>query len=280
MPSRSLSVDIRYALAIRPAVAAVWALDVPSADQSAYHFAIELSPYSILELVAAHYAIVDGTDRDAFPSVLYFNAEFRPPFIDRFGHLVRIDDTERFAARRRAQIRAVERRLDAERRAEDVARMELVLAEIARTSKLADVVAVSRDSGVFEVVPDPFPSPKVAPRRLLVIDDHESTREAVESLTGVEVTWAEDVWGALESIRREPFDLVLCALAIEGQSGRELYRIATAERPEIAPRFVFVASPTAVAGLPPGSTRGRVLARPVEAEAIRGLMEKLIGKEI
>jgi CheY-like chemotaxis protein len=70
--------------------------------------------------------------------------------------------------------------------------------------------------------------------RLLVVEDHAETAEGLARLlrrAGYRVTVAGDVAGALASAAREPFDVLVCDIALPDGSGYELLRRLRATRP-------------------------------------------------
>ncbi len=69
------------------------------------------------------------------------------------------------------------------------------------------------------------PSQPSGPRRVLVVDDARSTREAVALVlehAGVTTERAADGWEALELLSDRPFDLVVCRLELGGLPGAAL----------------------------------------------------------
>jgi hypothetical protein len=62
---------------------------------------------------------------------------------------------------------------------------------------------------------------------------------------------------------------------VSGFSGAKLHTLVATARPDMARRIVFLASETAIAQAPPSSASGRVLMRPIEAEAVRALLQAL-----
>jgi hypothetical protein len=70
------------------------------------------------------------------------------------------------------------------------------------------------------------------------------------------------------------FDLVLCALVLGDFTGAKLHRLIAAARPALAPRIVFLARESVVAGAPPSSAIGRVLSRPLDPSAVPALLAR------
>lgn len=122
----------------------------------------------------------------------------------------------------------------------------------------------------LEVAGDPFEERR---RRVLVADADPSTIAAVRSLD-VETVIVSDGWAAVDAILHDDVDLALVPLAFPDggdPSGPKVHRLVRASRPELAARIVFVASPRVGAEAPP-SAAGRVLSRPVSADAVRALL--------
>ncbi|MET0152883.1 MAG: ATP-binding protein [Candidatus Binatia bacterium] len=78
--------------------------------------------------------------------------------------------------------------------------------------------------------------PAVAPsaqRRVLLVEDHADTREALQmflEMKGYEVRLAKDARSALEAAR-EPVDVVVCDIGLPDESGFDVIRKISAERP-------------------------------------------------
>jgi DNA-binding NtrC family response regulator len=136
-------------------------------------------------------------------------------------------------------------------------------------------IGASLQSGEFEIVKDPFPSEKLPPARVLVLDRDEATTRALATLGEVEVVTASDGWSALELLVEGDFHLVLCALTFDGWRGSKLYSMVAKARPEMAARIVFLAMEADVAAAPPSSALGRVMARPVDPDAVRRLIARV-----
>jgi CheY-like chemotaxis protein len=136
---------------------------------------------------------------------------------------------------------------------------------------LAPIVA-SMQSGVFEIVPDPFPSPTYS---VLVADPDPTTLAALQAIPRVNVTAVEDGWAALDALTGETqYDLAICAVALAGCSGAKVYRLVAEARPGVAARIVFVADRATVDSAPPSAARARILARPIDTEAVKLLLEQ------
>ncbi len=79
------------------------------------------------------------------------------------------------------------------------------------------------------------------PRVLLIDDDPKLLRATARMLRGIcDVTPVESARAALELIRKETFDTILCDVLMPDLSGPELHAIVQRERPGAADRFVFI----------------------------------------
>jgi CheY-like chemotaxis protein len=228
-------------------------------------------------MVAAHYAMLSAANREATCPVLDYAWDRPPPFVDRRGRRIRINDTEWFGARRREELRLEARQVADEReREEELNRLRAFL-EQQHASEERPPITTSTGSGVFRVVavhPDPFPSPRAAPARVLVIDDRLSTEEALAWLPDdIDVVPSSDGWTALDRVRREHFDVIVCAVTFSGWTARDFLRLVRAERPAAASRFVLLADASA-ADTAPSSSATRVLARPLDAQKLLALVEQ------
>src|SRR5437868_12897845 len=80
---------------------------------------------------------------------------------------------------------------------------------------------------------------------VLMVDDNPAMREAIaRSLVrrGCAVTTAADAPAAIESLRRQSFDVVVTDLNMPERGGLWLWRQTLALRPELRGRFVLIAS--------------------------------------
>jgi CheY-like chemotaxis protein len=120
-------------------------------------------------------------------------------------------------------------------------------------------------------------------RTVLVVDDQMPVRLqcrlALES-AGMRVTEAEDGVGALESIRRDPPDLILLDIMLPGLSGwevaSELLREPTTNRIPI----VFISGLTGTAERRQAADLGafRYLTKPVEAAALAASVSNILDR--
>ncbi len=311
--SREIEADLLCAIAGFPWIDGVYALQpAPSAreDPNVLTIAIVLAPYDIQELVQTHYAILAATGSYDLPGrILYVNGAARAPVPLARARRLSINPPEREAALRRIE----ERKADAARKAvfekavqlhdvelafrrlaEQAARdrppavppagspyrldkplIELNQSELQRFVEHAfegSAIAAPLGTVALEVVDDPFPSP---PRkRILLADDDAATQAVLSGMQDVEVVCARDGWTAIDRLTQDDFDLAVVAVVLGGFSGAKIYRLAVNERPEVASRVVFLASESAVSHAPPSSASGRVLARPLNVEAVRALLKK------
>jgi signal transduction histidine kinase/ActR/RegA family two-component response regulator len=88
-------------------------------------------------------------------------------------------------------------------------------------------------------------------RHALVVEDEPGVAELVVMLLR-EHDWKVDVAsggrGAIERVRRQTYDLVVSDIRMADGGGEEFYRVATAEHPALAARFVFVTGDTVNSG--------------------------------
>jgi CheY-like chemotaxis protein len=279
MVPREVEVDVAFALERLPAVVGVYALSPLLSAELAAHpdaviFAVALRPYTITNLVEAQYAVLAVTSYDTCGRMLYVNAEGALPTPMRRARLIKMGDVER----KGAPARAAERAVDAQRlrRLEEAAGQRAAMAaELQRVLTNLDApIAVSFQSGIFEVVPDPFPSPFVIPPRILVADDDATTVTSLRTLESVDIVHVTDGWSALEQLVEGDFDIALCAVVLGDWSGAKLYKMVAKQRPKMAARIVFLAARAAVAEAPPSTSLGRVLSRPVDPSAVQRLLDQ------
>ena len=78
--------------------------------------------------------------------------------------------------------------------------------------------------------------------RVLVVDDDEMVRKMlVRTLQrDHDVVSAPDVGGAMQVLRTQPVDVVICDLVMEMLGGADLYDFLSEELPHLAPRVVFL----------------------------------------
>jgi hypothetical protein len=273
LPPRQTEVDIAYALEASTYVAGAYALHLPASaidHPDALPFGVLLHPYSGRALASTHFVLLQATNHAVTGRVLYADAHRHLPGPFQGSRLLVVESHERHNARARFLKRSAETMRDW--RLEEDAMAEALERAFAEGGNEAQVRA-SLQSGEFEIVPDPFPSDKLPPARVLVIDRDESTVNALLTLGEVEVVTASSGWEALEHLLRGDFDLVLCAVSFDEWSGAKLHSMAAKGCPDVARRFAFVANEMAVASVRSSSPAlARVLSRPVDADAVRRLI--------
>ncbi|GBD31875.1 Response regulator receiver protein CpdR [bacterium HR33] len=105
--------------------------------------------------------------------------------------------------------------------------------------------------------------------RVLLIEDEPAIRRAVSRFLtqkGCAVTEAGDGTRALALLADKTFDVVICDINLPGSDGTAVWKSATASRPEMAGRFIFISAlplPEAISRHAP-----RYLAKPFELAAL------------
>jgi CheY-like chemotaxis protein len=266
--SRENAVDVAFALERFPFVRAVLVLDLRGATAGhgdRFELVVVLAPYTPTHVVQAHYALLAAVEREAC-RVLYVDSDATPPAPLLRALPVIISPHEREVAR----ARIAEHGLHYSR---EIALEEAMVQKLLALDAGSQPVAFSLESGEFEVVADPFPSPKLPPPRVLVVDADDACAAALRrALDDIEVVDESDGWRALTRLEEESFDLVLCALAFGEWTGPKLYRMVAAARPGAAARIVFVTKTASLPDTPPASARDRVLRAPVDPSAVRALV--------
>jgi CheY-like chemotaxis protein len=275
MASRELEVDVASAVGEVDGVESVHALDAPS-EATASHpdrllFAVVLLPYTIEKVVETHYALLARTDHSVAGRILYVDALAQPPRPMLYARRLSVTDVERRAARERAKARNETRvRWLHDREAERAAWAAQLRAILARIDA---PVTASLQGGAFEVVPDPFPSQK---RPRILVADPDPTVAAALGTLDADVVAVEDGWSVVDRVAGERFDLVVCALRFDdGLTGAKIHRMLAKERADAAARIVFVAERATLDQAPPSSAMARVLARPIDLDAVRDLLARL-----
>jgi len=122
-------------------------------------------------------------------------------------------------------------------------------------------------------------------RQALVVEDEPALAELMTTLlrqTGWRVDVAPGGRVAIEQVRGTAYDLIVSDVRMPDGSGEELYRAATAERRELATRFVFVTGDTAS----PQSwrflegTHAPVLEKPFSADDLLNAVERLVAEPL
>ena len=108
--------------------------------------------------------------------------------------------------------------------------------------------------------------------RVLVVEDEELVRATLRlalEQQGCEVLTAEDGVEGLDAVDLQPFDAVVTDVRLPRRDGLWLWRQATAARPELVGRFVFI-SGHAFPGPDHGSEREFFLAKPFTMKQLWG----------
>jgi CheY-like chemotaxis protein len=232
-------------------------------------------------LVEAHYAMLEVVDHDVAGRVAYVDEEARPPSFMARARRIDVAWGERPGAHERAAARrndeARRRWIEAReaRRGDAIAEAERIAATLRDEG---GVLTVRMESGVFEVVPDPFPAPKLAPARVLLVDDAPSSVDLLRSMASsgeIVLDVAKDRWAAIDRALHADFDVMLCAVRFDELSGRELYRTVARERSGMASRVVMIAAETTIAATPQSARSDRVLQRPLDVGAVRAAIARV-----
>jgi CheY-like chemotaxis protein len=104
---------------------------------------------------------------------------------------------------------------------------------------------------------------------ILVVDDEEAIRSVLERYfrkEGATVKVAAGGSSALETIRREPVDIVVLDLRMPDLGGAEVYQIIQNEKPALADRTIFLSGDATRATEELQVPPGRVLVKPVELQ--------------
>jgi len=244
--------------------------------RDAARITVVLRPYSVPNVVSAHYALLDATGYGWSGRVAYADAARpRAPALAS-ARRVLLGPAEREAAAARLAEIAAKRSPDDDTNERVVSEDDL--ADLVRAH--AGEVVARLDAPVFEVSTDPYAEKGRGRPRVLVVDDDPTTIGAVGRM-GVEVDAEKvtDGWTAVERILDGDYDLVLCAVKLDGElGGSKVFKMVAQQKPDAASRMVFVAEAAQVSAAPPASVRGRVLPRPVDATAVRELLERFAAR--
>lgn len=265
---------VALALEPVPVMCEVHDLAAPARD-GALRFAVVLRPFSVGAVVSAHHALLQKTGWSWPGRVVYLDAARpRPPALSAHPRVVLGPEERAAAAARAEELSAAHPDTDTDERVVS----EEDLTDLLRAHP-GEVVA-ELDAAVFEIVPDPFAPKTRGKPRILVADDDPTTSGAVGRMgLDVEVVKVTDGWSAVERILAEDFDLVLCAVKLGELGGSKVFKMVLKDKPSAAGRIVFVADAHAVSSAPPSSVQGRVLARPIDAYAVRDLLERFLERE-
>jgi CheY-like chemotaxis protein len=139
-----------------------------------------------------------------------------------FSHLIRTDPTLPEALRQKA---------------------DMLIEEAARTRRIVEeLLGVSPPAQVPSQGPAPAQVPAVR-TRVLVLDDEPAIRDFLGRIlhrAGYEAVLASDGASALQMVRDDPPDAVLCDHRMAGMSGIAFHTAVAAIEPALARRFVFM----------------------------------------
>jgi two-component system NtrC family sensor kinase len=163
-------------------------------------------------------------------------------------------------------------RVWAENRPEGGARFVVELPEVVALGQ-----AVTRPSGTRAVA--------IAPQRILVADDDDGSRRALQRVLtklGHQVEAVSDGLSALDRLRAETFDVVVSDLHMPGLSGMNLFYAVVAERPDVARRFLFVSGDTVSQEVRTFVERvGQpMLRKPYEIEALQHVLARVVTGDV
>lgn len=274
-PTREHEVDIAYALEAVPAVLGVYALALPvsAVDHvEAHPFGVLLRPYTGEALASTHFVLRDASSHAFTASVTYADGDFALSRLFRDGRRLVVEPAERDAARSRFLERTSESIRG--RRLEEAA----MAAAFLRSFEAGDIgpdVRLSLESGVFEALPDPFPTERLPPATVLVLDDDPATADIVRQLGEVEAVTSRDIWAAIDLATERTFDLVLCGLGFDGHPGWKLSSMLKTARPSLAGRTVVLGLRQGLDALPGSGPKPMLITRPLNADIIRRLIARL-----
>ena len=122
---------------------------------------------------------------------------------------------------------------------------------------------------------------ETAGRRVLVVDDEDSIRNAIGKFLkarGYEVEVVENGIEAVEALQRERFDVMLCDVRMPGMSGTEVVPRAMELRPDLAVLMLTAVNdaPTATEVLAQGAMD--YLMKPVELDELAKAVERALRK--
>lgn len=191
--------------------------------------------------------------------------------IAAFGHLIRTDPTLPEALRQKA---------------------EMLIEETARTRRIVDaLLGVNRPAGPVDGLTDgasvaalagePAQVP-TARTRVLVLDDEPAIRDFLGRIlhrSGYEPVLASDGVSALQMVRDDPPDAILCDHRMAGMSGIAFHSAVAAIEPALARRFVFMSGDVLNAELTEFTiTHGvTLLAKPFDIESVDRAVAGVMG---
>jgi PAS domain S-box-containing protein len=119
--------------------------------------------------------------------------------------------------------------------------------------------------------------------RVLVLDDEPAIRAILEKaldVAGMDPVVVADGQEAIERVRRERFDLVMCDHRMAGMYGTEVHEAIAAIRPELARRFVFMSGDVLNPELRAFAADHHVglLAKPFDIETVTRTVRQLLAE--
>lgn len=117
-------------------------------------------------------------------------------------------------------------------------------------------------------------------RVLVVEDDHQLADLLIEVLTfeNCQVDVADNGIEALDQLRINDYDAVICDLVMPGLDGAAVYREATRDQPDLADRFLFITGQASHrAGFSDfvAATGNQLLTKPFSVEELREALPTL-----
>jgi CheY-like chemotaxis protein len=155
-------------------------------------------------------------------------------------------------------------------RTEDGSAMTLPIARSARAEPAA-------------VVSTPIAPAQVAPVRVLVLDDERSIGMLLDRwlrASGYAPTIATSGTEAIELVRQNGFDVVLCDHRMVGMTGTEVFDAIVALRPDLERRFVFMSGDVLNPELSAFVARRGVglLAKPFDLDTVRQTLDRVLSR--
>ncbi|MBC7222883.1 MAG: GAF domain-containing protein, partial [Anaerolineae bacterium] len=126
---------------------------------------------------------------------------------------------------------------------------------------------------------EPFPGAA----HILIVEDEQTVAELyarVLSDLGHRAETAADGREALEQLRAEPFDLVICDIKMPGMDGAEFYEALKASRPDLAERILFITGDTVSMKTRRflQESRRPYLSKPVDLEQLEGWVHRFLSQ--
>ena len=157
------------------------------------------------------------------------------------------------------------------------------LARTAEGSTMTLPVAATERAEPVAATPEPSGSLSGAPVRVLVLDDERSIGMLLDRWlrgSGYEPTIATSGAEALELVRDNGFDVVLCDHRMVGMAGTEVFDEIVAIRPDLERRFVFMSGDVLNPELSAFVARRGVglLAKPFDLETVRQTLDRVLAR--